>query len=212
MQHNFVDLRPWRSTISAMRFLATLILSVLILTAAAAPPAPVPPQEPPLAAISPSEKLDKLFALLKRVRDPAAAQRIVGDIWAVWNVSGSATVDLMLRSADAAESKQQYAAALDYLDEAIALKPDYAGSWNKRATLHFKTGNYERSMADIAQVLAREPRHFGAMTGMAAILEDAGQDAAALAVWERVIDLYPADRDAQTHVRALTEKLDGNKT
>lgn len=213
MQHNFVDLRPWRSTISAMRFLATLILPVLILSAASPPPAvEPPPQGPPLAAVSPAQKLDKLFAQLKRTRDPDAAQAIVGDIWAAWNISGSATVDLMLRSADMAASKQQYSAALDYLDEAIALKPDYAGSWNKRATLHFKTGNFERSMADIAQVLAREPRHFGALTGMATILEDAGQDAAALAVWERVIDIYPANRDAQGHVRSLTEKLDGNKT
>lgn len=197
-----------------MRFLVVSILPVLILTAAAQPPAVTTTQQepPPLAAISPSQKLDTLFAQLKRLRDPSAAQGVVGEIWGVWNNSGSATVDLMLRSADAAVAKQQYSAALDYLDEAIALKPDYAESWNKRATLHFKTGNYERSMADIAQVLTREPRHFGALSGMAAILEDAGQDAAALAVWEKVIDLYPANRDAQGHVRTLSEKLDGNKT
>ncbi len=197
-----------------MRFIATSILPVLILTAAAQPPATLPaqPEPPPLAAISPSQKLDTLFAQLKRLRDPSAAEGVVARIWNVWNTSGSATVDLMLRSADAAAAKQQYPAALDYLDQAIALKPDYAESWNKRATLHFKTGNYERSMADIAQVLAREPRHFGALTGMAAILEDAGQDAAALDIWRRVIDLYPANRDAQGHVRTLSEKLDGNKT
>jgi len=197
-----------------MRFLATSILPILILTAAADAPAVVAPQQepPPLAAISPSQKLDTLFAQLKRLRDPAAAEGVVAQIWGVWNTSGSATVDLMLRSADAAAGKQQYAAALDYLDEAIALKPEYAESWNKRATLHYKTGNYERSMADIAQVLAREPRHFGALSGMAAILEDAGQDAAALDIWQRVVDLYPANRDAQGHVRALSEKLDGNKT
>jgi tetratricopeptide (TPR) repeat protein len=193
-----------------MRFLATCALPLLILTAAAAPPDG--PQTSPLAAVSPSQKLDTLFAELKRIRDPEKAQGVAGDIWAVWNTSGSATVDLMLRSADMAVSKQQYGAALDYLDEAIALKPAYAESWNKRATLHYKTGNYERSMADIAQVLLREPRHFGALSGMAAILEDGGQDAAALGVWERVLDVYPANRDAQGHVRTLSEKLAGNKT
>lgn len=197
-----------------MRFLATSILPVLILTSAAQPPASNAPKQepPPLAAIAPSQKLDTLFTQLKRLRDPSAAEGVVAQIWGVWNTSGSATVDLMLRSAEAAAAKQQYVAALDYLDEAIALKPDNAESWNKRATLHAKTGNFERSMADIAQVLAREPRHFGALSGMAAILEDAGQDAAALDVWQRVIDLYPANRDAQGHVRTLSEKLDGNKT
>jgi tetratricopeptide (TPR) repeat protein len=192
-----------------MRFLATSLLSLLILTAAASPP---PPQEPPLSAISPAEKLDRLFVQLKRTRDASAAQQISSEIWAVWGRSGSATVDLLVRSADAAIEKSQYAVALDNLDEAIGLKPSYAEAWNKRATLHFKTGNYERSMADIAQVLAREPRHFGALSGMAAILQSSGRDTAALAVWEKVLDLYPANRAAQGQVRSLSEKLAGSKT
>jgi tetratricopeptide (TPR) repeat protein len=192
-----------------MRVLATSLLSLLILTAAASPP---PPQEPPLSAISPAEKLDRLFVQLKRTRDASDAQQISSEIWAVWGSSGSATVDLLVRSADAAIEKKQYAVALDNLDEAIGLKPSYAEAWNKRATLHFKTGNYERSMADIAQVLAREPRHFGALSGMAAILQSSGRDAASLAVWDKVLDLYPANRAAQSQVRLLSEKLAGSKT
>jgi tetratricopeptide (TPR) repeat protein len=192
-----------------MRVLATSLLSLLILTAAASPP---PPQEPPLSAISPAEKLDRLFVQLKRTRDASAAQQISSEFWAVWGSSGSATVDLLVRSADAAIEKKQYAVALDNLDEAIGLKPSYAEAWNKRATLHFKTGNYERSMADIAQVLAREPRHFGALSGMAAILQSSGRDAASLAVWDKVLDLYPANRAAQSQVRLLSEKLAGSKT
>lgn len=194
-----------------MRILAISIASLILLTAAAAPP-PEPAQEPPLSAISPSEKLDRLFTQLKRTRDPAAAQVIAGDIWAVWGQSGSATVDLLLRSADMAVAKKQTAAALDYLDEAIALNPSYAESWNKRATLHYNSGNYDKSMADIAQVLIREPRHFGALSGMAAILEETGNDKAALGVWEKVLDVYPANKGAQEHVRTLSDKLAGTKT
>ena len=196
-----------------MRILAICFASTVLLTAAAAPPPPADvPQDPPLSAVSPSEKLDRLFTQLKRTRDPAAAQVIAGDIWSVWGQSGSATVDLLLRSADMAIAKQQTAAALDYLDEAIALKPSYAESWNKRATLHYKSGNYDKSMADIAQVLIREPRHFGALSGMAAILEETGNDKAALGVWEKVLDVYPANKDAQEHVRTLSDKLAGTKT
>lgn len=192
-----------------MRIMATALLPLLILTAAASPP---PPQEAPLSATSPAEKLDTYFVQLKRTRDASAAQQIAANIWSVWSASGSATVDLLVKSADAAIEKKQFAAALDYLDEAIALKPSYAESWNKRATLHFKTGNYERSMADIAQVLLREPRHFGALSGMAAILEASGNDEGALHIWEKVLDLYPANRAAQNQVRSLSEKLSGSRT
>lgn len=194
-----------------MRILATTLLPLLILTAAAAPP-PAPPQEPPLSAISPAERLDTYFTQLKRTRDATAAQQIAANIWAVWNKSGSATVDLLVKSADAAIEKQKFVAALDYLDEAIALKPSYAESWNKRATLHFKTGNYERAMADISQVLLREPRHFGALSGMAAILEATGNDEAAMHIWENVLAIYPANRAAQNQVRSLSEKLAGSRT
>lgn len=207
-----------------MRFIVIPFLSCLLLTAAAAPPAmQMPPETPtmqnpaqqdqaPLDATSPAEKLDNLFTRLKRTRNADAAQAIAAEIWAVWNDSGSATIDFLMRSADMATAKNETATALDYLDEAIALRPGYAESWNRRATLHYKTGNYDKSMADIAKVLIREPRHFGALSGMAAILEETGSDAAALAVWEKVLDVYPANRDAQDHVKTLSDKLAGSKT
>lgn len=168
--------------------------------------------EAPLAAISRTQKLDTYFKELKRTRDPVAASAITARIWSVWNDSGSATINLLMKWAGEDMKKQRYPAALDFLDEAIVLKPDYAESWNKRATLHFHTGNFEKSMSDIAHVLALEPRHFGALAGMATILEETGQDAEAIKVWERLLEIYPADRESQNHVRKLSRKLAGTKT
>lgn len=168
--------------------------------------------EPPLAAISPAERLDTYFAQLKKIRDPSAAGDVAAKIRAVWNDSGSATVNLLMQWATDALKDKKYSVALDYLDQAIALKPDYAEAWNRRATLHYAAGNYDKSMADIAHVLALEPRHFGALTGMAAILEETGRDADALGVWERILEIYPADRDSQGHVKSLAEKVAGSKT
>jgi tetratricopeptide (TPR) repeat protein len=114
--------------------------------------------------------------------------------------------------ADKAIEDKRNPAALDFLDEAIALKPTYAESWNRRATLNFVLGNYRKSMADIEQVLKLEPRHFGALSGMAAILATTGNDEITLKAWERVLDVYPADRAAQEQVNTLSEKLAGNRT
>ncbi|MHB0951435.1 MAG: tetratricopeptide repeat protein [Allorhizobium sp.] len=154
---------------------------------------------------------DALLAALKRERDPEAANKIAIEIISYWNASGSATVDLLMQWANSAINEKRNAAALDFLDQAIVLKPGYVAVWNQRATLHYTLGNYRKAMADINQVLAIEPRHFGALAGMAAILGEQGSDEMALKAWERYLEIYPADREAQDVVTKLSEKLAGSR-
>jgi cytochrome c-type biogenesis protein CcmH/NrfG len=61
-------------------------------------------------------------------------------------------------------------------------------------------------------VLDIEPRHFGALSGMAAILMETGNDALALKAWERFLAIYPANRSAQEQMNTLSEKLAGSRT
>ena len=102
--------------------------------------------------------------------------------------------------------------ALDFLDQVTVLDPAYSEGWQRRATLHYTMGDPRKSMADIAEVLRREPRHLGALAGMAGILSEAGKDELALKAWQRYLDVYPADRDAQEVVTKLTEKIAGSRT
>ena len=67
-------------------------------------------------------------------------------------------------------------------------------------------------LADINQVLAIEPRHFGAIAGLAAILTSAGKDELALEAWQRFLDIYPSERQAQEQLGELAEKLAGKRT
>jgi len=129
-----------------------------------------------------------------------------------WQDSGSATVNLLMQWADKAISDNKQPAALDILDQVIALAPNYVEGWNRRATLHYTMGNYRKSMADINRVLSIEPRHFGALAGMAAILGASGKDELAMRAWEQFLDIYPADRKAQEQLGELAEKLAGSKT
>lgn len=154
--------------------------------------------------------IDKLFADLKRQSNPKAAERIAGRIWAEWLKSGSATVDLLVSWSQEAVRKEKFEVALDLLDQVIALEPGYAEGWNRRATLHFMMKRYDKSMADIACTLLLEPRHFGAWSGMAVIYRSSDMKRKALDAYLKVLEYYPASRDAQKAVDELSEELAEN--
>ncbi|PZM10300.1 hypothetical protein [Rhizobium tubonense] len=202
----------------AMRFFAlsrsALPIILLLISAAphqamAADPATVEQKDPDA---SPKQRLDDLFLALKRQRDPDQAKMIADQIRVEWADSGSATINLLMQWATKAVAEKRNAAALDFFDQVIALKPDYVEGWNQRATLNYTMGDYARSMADINQVLRIEPRHFGALAGMAAILGETGKGELALKAWERFLEIYPADKAAQDQVNTLSEKLAGSPT
>ena len=207
-----------------MRFLYALLLSLTL--ACPLPPAwaqedAAPSQDPQiqeqpgtgdLAEVAPRERLNILFSRLKRESDAEAAKAIAGEIRTVLGDSGSATIELLMRRAADAISTSQQAAAFDYLDQVIVLRPDFSEGWNLRATLHFALGNTRKSVSDIRHVLALEPRHLGALSGLAGILMLEGRNEAALKVWESYLTLYPADRAAQDQARDLLEKLAGSRT
>ncbi|WP_311031497.1 tetratricopeptide repeat protein [Mesorhizobium koreense] len=156
-----------------------------------------------------AKRLDKLFSELKRERNEHVADRISRQIWQQWLDSGSATVDLLMQWANDAIQTKKYPVALDFLDQIIALDPSYAEGWNRRATVHYMMGDYTMSMADIDKTLQLEPRHFGALAGMAEILKDTGRKELALKAYERALQVYPMMRSAQSAVETLTQDLAG---
>ncbi len=162
---------------------------------------------------TPTERLDTLFAELKRENDPQEARNISSRIRKEWQESsGSPSINLRIEWADKAIAEDRNAAALDFLDEVVRLSPDYVEGWNRRATLHYKMGNYRKAMSDINRVLAIEPRHFGALSGMATILAASGREELALEAWQHVLDIYPSERHAQKQLGDLAEKLAGQRT
>ncbi|MFD2345414.1 hypothetical protein [Sinorhizobium terangae] len=201
---------------SAMRIFVTLILaSLAVLTVSTGNPlraAEPAPQTETATLTTPKQRLDSLFADLKKERDEAKARQLADRIRLEWQDSGSATVNLLMQWADKAIADDKKPVALDILDQVIALAPNYVEGWNRRATLHYQMGNYRKSMSDINRVLAIEPRHFGAIAGMATMLGAAGKDELAMRAWEQFLDIYPSDRKAQEQLGELAEKLAGSRT
>ena len=99
--------------------------------------------------------------------------------------------------------------AIKLLDAVIRLRPDYIEGWNRRATLYYLKGDYARSLQDIQQVLAREPRHFGALAGLGTILQEIGEDKAALEAFRRALAVDPHLEGIADKVNALAETVEG---
>jgi len=172
------------------------------------PAAPAAP-EAPAAPMTKQARLDKLFSDLKRERNEKAAERIAGNIWTEWFQSGSASIDLMMLWSQKAMDNQKFDVALDFLDQVVTLQPTYAEGWNRRATVHFMMKNYGKSMSDIDHTLQLEPRHFGALSGLAQIMALTGHKQSALEAWQKVLAIYPMMRSAQDQVATLSEELAG---
>jgi len=148
--------------------------------------------------------LDDLFARLKENADSAAGGRIEQEILRRFAHSGSATADLLLSWAVEAMDQKNYQLALDVLDQIIVIKPDFAEAWNKRATVYYLTDDYSASLSDIRATLALQPRHFGALAGLGAILESLDRNEEAIRVFKRALEINPR----LEQVKATLEKLE----
>lgn len=206
----------------AMRFFTSIVPILAVLAAS-----PASAQDKPADAVKPAavkesapgplapgdERLDNLYGRLKKERGTEQARIIADEIRELsTRTSASATVDFLMESSAKAMNDKRYGAALDFLDQVTLLAPDYAEGWNRRATLHYLLGNYAKAMSDSARVLALEPRHLGALAGVAGILQETGNDQQALKAWENYLAYYPADREAQQQMIELMNKLAGQKT
>ena len=91
----------------------------------------------------------------------------------------------------------------------VKIKPDYVEAWNRRATLFYMKKEYGRALHDIGEVLKREPRHFGALSGLGLILQDVGDDKHALDAYRKAIAVYPRLQRIPELVKTLSEKVEG---
>ncbi|MEL6505926.1 MAG: hypothetical protein AAFO61_01835 [Pseudomonadota bacterium] len=197
-------------------FMATALTAFLVPSFGAAQTASTPPVKSetkktakPAPTVEFPKDLDGLFALLGKTRDKKMGDRIAQQIWEIWRTSDSKSIDLLTRWAISAGRNKRYGKALDLLDQIVVLRPDYAEGFNQRATLHFMMRNYGKSIVDIERTLALEPRHFGALSGLASILETLERKEQALETWYRVLAVYPANEGAQKAVVRLEEELAG---
>ncbi|TYC75875.1 tetratricopeptide repeat protein [Stappia sp. BW2] len=157
-------------------------------------------------------RLDELFANLAKSDNPKEASRIGREIQMLWMESGSDTVDVLMSRAGKAIQADDHALALDLLDTVVILKPAYAEGWNRRATVHYMQEDFGKSLVDIERTLALEPRHWGALSGLAIIQRRLGFESEALTTFKRALEINPSLENASKAVKDLEEEAEGEAT
>jgi tetratricopeptide (TPR) repeat protein len=155
-------------------------------------------------------KLDGLFDRLKTA-EAAEAGRIETEIWIEWSKSGSPAIDLLLQRGKDAMDLGDFPAAIEHFSAVIDQAPDFSEAWNGRATAYYMAGEFGPSVADIAQVLKLNPRHFGALSGLAMILEETGKPETALKAYRAALAIHPHLQGATEAVERLETEAEGQE-
>jgi tetratricopeptide (TPR) repeat protein len=147
--------------------------------------------------------------LLRALRDADAVVRALAErsVWEVWSRSGDPEIDALFAVGLEQMSQRAARAAIETFGEIIRRKPDFAEGWNKRATLYFLVGEYEKSRRDCDEVVKRNPNHFGVLAGYGQIYLRLDRPELALPYFERALRINPNLVQVERVVEQLRQLL-----
>ena len=154
------------------------------------------------------EELDALFAELAEP-EQEEWRRIESEIVRHWSRSGSDAMDLLLERGQTAMEAGDWPGAVEHLSALVDHAPDFAEGWNARATAFYMMDEYALAMADVERVLALNPRHFGALSGLAIMLESTGDDDLALKAQRAAQAIHPHRPEVNRAIERLERKIGG---
>ncbi len=143
-----------------------------------------------LAEVGTMQDTDALLLRLNDEAEPVRAEA-TSALWQIWSRSGDAQIDVLLARGVAQMEQQALQDALKTFTDVVQRKPEFAEGWNKRATVLFLLGENEKSLSDCDEVLRRNPKHFGALSGAGQIHLKLDQPQKALDFLQRALEVNP---------------------
>ncbi len=158
------------------------------------------------------KRLEGLFDRLLATVDERDAAAIQNRIWEIWIEFDETSINALMRDGMSAMSQGDHERALKIFDDLVDEAPDFAEAWNKRATVLYLLGRFDQSVLDIQQTLRLEPRHFGALSGLALIYEALHEPEAALRSLEAALAINPHLNISSERLEQLRQKMQGIRT
>ena len=147
--------------------------------------------------------LDFLFSALLKAENQEQGDLITNEIWKRWLSVDNSEISKLLSVGISAMNQNNLFVALNLFDKVVEKEPKFSEGWNKRATVYYLLGDYSNSIKDIQKTLQLEPRHFGAMAGLAGIFLAQGDHETAEAVLKKTLSINPFLIDIQRQLTIL---------
>ena len=139
--------------------------------------------------------------------DPEVRAHAEGAVWQLWSRSGDPEVDTLLKTGIRHMDDGQMGQAVEIFTRITERRPDFAESWNKRATAYYLMGDYDQSLKDCDEVLKRNPQHFGALSGYGLIYMKLGDLERALEYFHRALEINPNMEGVEQTIDLIRYKL-----
>ena len=207
-----------------------ILLLALALTIAAPPAFPEPPKSraEALTALQSADAATRAEAVVwianrgaasddgllhERLRDESGLVRSYAEqaLWLLWSRSGDAALDAAMARGLEEMQAGRHAEAIATFSGVIERKPEFAEGWNKRATVYYLAGEYRKSLADCDQVLKRNPRHFGALSGAGMVSLALEQLEEAQRWFRRALEVNPNMVGVELELLRLEERLQAKR-
>ena len=154
-----------------------------------------------------NSELNKLFNELK-IKDKSISFEIEKKIWKIWSTHpNNNELTSMLSVGSDFINNNQYLKAVEIFTKVIELDPSWAEAWNKRATVLYLMGEFEKSQNDINEVLKLEKRHFGALAGQGLVNIKLENYEKAIMSYEEAMKIYPSMNSPKIMIKQIKELI-----
>ena len=156
-----------------------------------------------LSANDRDTELNKLFLELKK-NIPSLSPVIAQQIWTLWSTHPTdQKLTSLLQEGSRLVQDQKLNRAIDVFTETIELDPNWAEAWNKRATVFYMVGEFQKSQDDIDKVLELEERHFGALAGQGMVNIQLKNYEKAILSYKKAQEIYPSMQSPEIMIKQI---------
>ena len=152
-------------------------------------------------------RLPNLFAELYLSKDNQKINSVTRKIWDIWHETNDIKIEADFYRGMESMRTNDLIMSVAFFTRVIKKKPDFAEGWNKRATAYFMMGEFDKSLLDINQTLKLEPRHFGALDGMALIFTHLKHYNKAVKIYDKMLSIFPNNQSIINKKLSMTKYL-----